>query len=676
MIRIIGRNLVTLCLFSTLAGCTVPEEHPSLLESALPPMIPAHRFAYQGDLPGAYQLSPDGQKLAWIGPYLLRSALFVRNNESGEVRKYRGVAANFQWTSDSQRLLYASDSSGGEDTHVYMIDLRIKAAEVIDLTPFLGVKASVHQLIAGDPDHVLIRHNRRDRRLLDLYRVNLNTRAAVMIAQNPGDAVLPVTANDGRVIGWQRSRALERAAQEQRRPLKSRRPSLTKKPEESFRVLSLSPDGSYVWALSNRGRDRVALVTAHPNLGWEKVIFEDSIADVTRVVMSRVTGNPLTASALPGYPRDEILDPSLRRDLAGLLAKHSGQDFGIEIVSKDYAERKLILSIYTSSQRYYYLIDRNTQQFTHLGNAVPPSLAKAVVPVDPIKIDSRDGMQLHGYLALPHAARAQRLPTVILVHGGPWARTSWSDPLRSEDMVYAQFLANRGYAVVQINFRGSAGYGHRYLSAGMGEFAGKMQEDLLDVTQWAIDAGIADPTRVAIMGWSYGGYASLVGLTTSPETYACGVSLSGPTDLASLIESFPPYWSVDLTMWHDYVGDPSIPEDRYSMTLKSPLTHAKNLQNPVLIAHGTQDVRVRLDQAVRMVETLKKAGKPVEYLEIPEMGHGVGYWVHQLKVLRATEDFLHRCLGGRTSRLDSFDILSWLWTNAKRLTVEARPFGN
>jgi dipeptidyl aminopeptidase/acylaminoacyl peptidase len=193
-----------------------------------------------------------------------------------------------------------------------------------------------------------------------------------------------------------------------------------------------------------------------------------------------------------------------------------------------------------------------------------------------------------------------------------------------------------------------------------------MQDDLLDAVRWAVNSGTADPKRIAIMGWSYGGYAALVGLTMTPDAFACGVSLGGPTDLASLIESFPPYWSVDLSMWHDYVGDPRIAADREQMTLKSPLSHAQDLKRPVLIVQGANDVRVRPDQAERMVAALQRAGKPVDYLAIPEMGHGMGYWAHRLAVLRRTESFLHACIGGRASRFDPFDVIAWVWTRINR----------
>ncbi len=660
------RVALTLILAASLAGCDVPAEHPALKQAALPPLIQAHRFAYHGAERGSYQLSPDGRKLAWIGPSFVRSALFVRDNASGKVHKYRARSANFQWTPDGRRLLYTNDTSGAENSHVYMIDTDDPLADAVDLTPYPGVKAAIHQMVAANPATLLVYHNRRDPKLFDLYRIDLNTRKETLVARNPGDAVAPITERDGSFRGWNKSRESQRPPKERLQSLVTRRPALLKKPDETFRVLGAGADGSFVWALSNRGRDRIALVSAHPTLGWEKVVFEDPDVDVTQVLMSRVTRAPLIASAQPGYPRFAILDSKLREDLDGLLKAQGNGPFGLDIVSVDDAEKHLIVSIYTGVQRRYYVLDRSSRHYDLLAADVEPDLESILAPMQPIAIMSRDGLTLHGYLTLPRGVEPKRLPMVLLVHGGPWMRTGWGNPMRSEDAAPAQFLANRGYAVLQVDFRGSSGYGREFLSAAIGEFAGKMQDDLLDAVRWAVDGGTADPDRVAVMGYSYGGYAALVALTMTPKVFACGVSLGGPTDLATLIESFPPYWNVDLSMWHDYVGDPEIAEDRAVMTRKSPLAYAQNVERPVLIVHGAKDVRVRIDQAERMVEALKRAGRPVEYLAIEDGGHGMGWWVHRLAVLRKSEDFLQRCLGGRASRFDPFDAIAWLWTRIQR----------
>jgi dipeptidyl aminopeptidase/acylaminoacyl peptidase len=652
----------TLILLAVLCGCTVPADHPALKDAQLPPFIPAHHFAHPPDVQSGFQLSPDGRKLAWIGPSYLRTALYVRNNDTGEMREYRLLTGGYQWMPDSRRLVStSSDTSGAENTHVYMLDTDDPAASVVDLTPYPGVKAAIHQVPAAEPARLFVVHNRRDRKVFDLYRIDLNTRKETLVARNPGDGVAPITDRNGGFKGWQKSPEAQRSAEERSQPRIVRQPSLVKDTGETFNSLGAGADGSFIWALSNRGRDRVALVVAHPTLRWEKVVFDDPRVDVSKVTMSRVTHEPLIAYAQPGFPRAEILDTKLRADLAGLLQAQGSGQFGLEIVSADAAENRMVIAIYSSAAHRYYLLDRARRTYVLLVGDAAEDSAPPPAAMQPVTIASRDGMQLQSYLTLPRGVAPRRLPMVLLVHGGPWMHTTWGDPQRSDDSGTAQFLANRGYAVLQVDFRGSTGYGRRFLAAAIGEFAGKMQDDLLDAVHWAVDGGIADPARVAIMGWSYGGYAALMGLALTPETYACGISLSGPTDLASLIESFPPYWALDLSMWHDFVGDPAVAADREEMTRKSPLTYANNMRRPLLIVQGAKDVRVRIDQAERMVQALERAGKPVEYLAIPDMGHGSGWWVHRLKILRRTEDFLHRCLGGRAGRFDLFDAVAWVW---------------
>jgi dipeptidyl aminopeptidase/acylaminoacyl peptidase len=652
-------------LLLALAGCTVEAEHPALQQGELPALIAAHRFAYHGTLPGGYQFSPDGRKLVWIGPSWLRSVLHVRDNATETVRKYRVRSSTFHWTPSGRWLIYAADASAGENFHLYALDTDDAQAGPVDLTPHPGARATLHRVLAGPPESVLVYYNRRDSRLFDLYRIDLATGRETLVAKNPGDATAAVTGADGGFQGWKKSITAQRRAKGPPRPLADRRPALLRERHETFRALGASADRSVIWALSDRGRERVALVAAHPQLGWEKVVFEDPDVDVSHAVISRVTRAPLIAYADPGYPRFVILDTSLREDLGGLLQAQGDEPYGLEILSSDETEQRLVVTIYTDTARRYYLVDRAARSHVLLGEAAAAERGD-LAAMRPVTIASRDGLRLHGYLTLPRGVPPRNLPLVLNVHGGPWMRTHWSDPIASEDAAYAQFLANRGYAVLQVDYRGSSGYGHAFMAAGYGEFAGRMQDDLLDAVRWAVDTGVADPARVAIMGWSYGGYAALVGLALTPDAFACGVSLNGPTDLASLIESFPPYWTVDLSRWHDYVGDPALAEDREQMTLKSPLHHVQNVRRPVLIVHGARDVRVRVDQAERMVEALRRGGKPVEYLRIGDMGHGLGYWAHRLQVLRRTEAFLQRCLGGRASRFDPFEAVAWVWARVGR----------
>ena len=652
-------------LIVLLAGCTAEPEHPALKDARFPALIQAHQLAYRPGGEGGYLFSPDGRRLAWYGPSFWRTALHVRDNETGTVRKFR-VGGGVRWTPDGRRLIYTADTTGAENHHVYAIDLDDPDAKPVDLTPWDGVRASIQSIPAGEPARVLVSHNRRDHRLFDLYSIDLATRKETLVSQNPGDGTAPITAADGTFRGWQKSRAAQRRATEAPKPLAARRPGLLKKPEDTFHSLGLSADKSVLWAISNRGRDRLALVATDPRLGWEKVVYEDPDVDIGSVTMSRVSQTPLVAHSLPGYPRTAILDEKLREDLAPLLKAQGGSNYDLSIGSVDDNEERMVVSVGSDTQRRTYLVDRKARSHVLLSEALEPALAQTLSPMKPVTIMSRDGLRLHGYLTLPPGMAGKRLPTVLHVHGGPWMRTGWGDPTSSEDAAYAQFLANRGYAVLQVDFRGSSGYGRSFFNAGMGEFAGRMQDDLLDAVRWAIDGGVADPARVAIMGWSYGGYAALTALAAEPEAFACGVSIAGPTELQTLIESFPPYWTLDLSQWHDFVGDPQIAEDRVEMKKKSPLYYADKFRRPVLIVHGARDVRVRVEQSDRMVAALKSAGKTVEYIRVPDMGHGLGWWPHRIEVLRKTEDFLRTCLGGRAARFNWFDAVAWAWTRWSR----------
>ena len=654
--------LVAAC--AILAACSEPARHPALVGAQLPELIPAHRFAYRGTLTGGYSLSPDGNKIAWVGPSFMRATLFVRNHSTGEVRSWR-ARGNVQWTADSRRLVYLSDTSGSENAHVFMIDTESGSAAV-DLTPYPGVRAAIQKSNESEPTRLMVTHNRRNPKLFDLYSIDLDTRAETLVARNPGDAVAPIVLDNGAFRGWQQSREARRTPEEVRTPQAERAPALASRDEGTVRLLGQSPEPRVMWALSNRGRDRMALVTLHLGPGWEHLAFEDAVADVSTAAISRVTHLPLMVSALPGYPRIEFPDQRFKADLEPLLKGYAGRPFDLELLGSDRAEKRMIVAIHTSTGSETFLLDREQGSHELLSRGVPAEIEAALAPLEPVSIAARDGLTLRGYLSVPRGVAPKGLPLVLMVHGGPWARTAWADPFRSDDSSRAQFLVNRGYAVLQVDFRGSTGYGRSFYKAGMGEFGRRMQDDLQDAVEWAKARGLADPRKIAIMGFSYGGYAALTGLTATPKTFACGISIGGPTDLATLIERFPAHWQVDLSNWHDFVGNPKVPADRAEMTRRSPLTHAAQAERPLLIIHGRRDVRVGIDQSERMVAALNAAGRPVRFVDIADMGHNPSWWAHQHQVLRETEVFLQQCLGGRATRLSWFDPLVWIWSRLSR----------
>ncbi len=412
-------------------------------------------------------------------------------------------------------------------------------------------------------------------------------------------------------------------------------------------IVRFAADDQGIWLRSNRRRDRIALVRMHGETGEETLMYADPRVDVEAVLFSRVRHKPLMAFSYPDYQNIHFFDTALHSDLLAFL-QH--EPTGLGIISVDDQERLFTIQTFTPTGTAYYLYNRETHQKTLLGQHPIAAYASALSPVQPIMFTSRDGWEIHGYLTVPQGTSGTHLPMVLLVHGGPWNRDYWG----YNSLV--QLLANRGYAVLQINFRGSTGYGRAFTEAAIGEFAGKMQADLLDAVHWAITTNIADPHHIAIVGSSYGGYATLVGLSFTPEVFACGVDIAGISNLVTFVESTPIYWKNWMDKWHRYVGHPSRPDDRRRMEAQSPLFRAEQIQRPLLIVHGTEDSRVKLGQSEHIVTVLQQAGKEVEYVPLAGEGHRISHWRNWLTVYRKVEDFLAKCLGGRSRGFDLFQV--------------------
>jgi dipeptidyl aminopeptidase/acylaminoacyl peptidase len=421
--------------------------------------------------------------------------------------------------------------------------------------------------------------------------------------------------------------------------------------DDDVQALKFNRDGDAVYMLSNRGRDKVALVRLDIATGNEAVVYAHPEVDVSAVQFDRRTLEPALAYTQPDYPRVEALDPSLHD---ALQTFRKDGPAGIYVSSVDDAQQLITVDVNDDREVDHYLFDRRTGRARLLGRGATHAFADKLATMKPIRFQARDGLTLRGYLTVP-ATADRPLPTVLLVHGGPFARNIWQYNRR------AQFLANRGYAVLQVNYRGSGGYGRAFMRAAIGEFAGRMQDDLIDGVNWAVDQGIADPQHIAIMGRSFGGYATLVGLTMTPETFACGIDIVGPADLATLDKNFPAYWQPFMQRWRKYAGDPDNAEDRARLRARSPLYHAGQVVRPVLVIQGANDVRVKQDQSDRMVAALRAAGKDVDYLVIKGEGHRIRHWKNRLTEYRAIEDFLAPCLGGRSSGFDYYQLGSWMF---------------
>jgi dipeptidyl aminopeptidase/acylaminoacyl peptidase len=649
--------VLTLC--ALLTACSTVATHPSLRQptdsaTAVPPLVPVRQYVADWDGNGGHQISPDGQRLLWLARKGLRQGLFVKDFPSGRVQSI-GLTGFPMWAEDSRHILVMRDGAGDENVHVFQYDSTNLEAGGRDLTPFAGARSHVHSLIQDSAD-LLIVSNRRDPKVFDLYRHEQVSGELKLVSQNPGDVLAWITNQQGQLLGRVRQTADERLFE----TANAQAPGGWKNMFsvglfDTVAPLRVGKNNEFLWALSNRGRDKLALVKINLDTGAEEVVAQDPRVDLSSALISQKTLQPLMWSADPGHQELQIFEPRLQALIARLKARHPGPlRFHVTSISRD--ERLFTATTSFEGGGQHLLYDANTDAFTVLGESTRSRVhASSPLPQQsPIQFTSRDGLTLHGYLTLPAGAQPRQLPTVLYVHGGPWARDYWAG---GDPMPY--FLANRGYAVLQVNYRGSSGYGRAFQDAARGEFAAKMHDDLIDGVDHLVAQGITDPNKTAIMGASYGGYATLVGMTFTPERFSCGVSLVGMSDLASLLANTPPYWELGKPWWVRFVGDPVNARDRAVMESKSPLYRAKDVRGPVLLLHGVNDPRVKLDQSTRMADALKAAGKEVELVVYKSAGHGFQKWNDKLSYYRHTEDFLSRCLGGRSSGFDWYQLGSW-----------------
>jgi dipeptidyl aminopeptidase/acylaminoacyl peptidase len=556
---------------------------------------------------------------------------------------------DFWWVQDSRRIFFSWDQQGDENWHLLMADTDDPEKAYVDLTPWPGRRARVHQVFPNDPVHILIKDNRRDVATFDLYRMNLDTGETALLFENPGDVQEWITSPRGAMLG--RIRGERGWSLELWRPkTRTWERRFGGEAGDSFRIVGRPLDVTRVWALSNRGRDRIALVQVDLESGGEKVVYSNPEVDVDEAWADLDTYALRSVSSCPGTPETRYFDEKLERVVEGFREGRRA-DAWVTGFSRD----EKMWTVATSSDTEgtsYHLFDSGTGVRTLLSTADLARYRDRLSPMQPIAFTARDGLRIHGYLTLPKGSSGARLPLVLDVHGGPWWRWRWGFNHA------AQFLANRGYAVLQINFRGSTGYGRHFMEAAIGEFGGRMQDDLLDAVAWAVAQGIADPERVAIYGWDYGGYAVLEALTATPKLFAAGVAASAPADWVASLEQMPPYWMEYAARYHRYLGNPADPEQRETLRALSPVHRLDRVVRPLLVIQGARDIRGMTAQAEAVVAILRDSGRPVEFLGFPDEGHWIQNWQNNVRLYRALEDFLGAHLGGRRSPLDAIEL--WL----------------
>ena len=608
----------------------------------LPPLIP--REVLLGN-PSKIQprISPDGTRIAYIAPSdkgvlnVWVRTLGKTDDRMMTADDHRGIR-QFFWAEDGRHLIYLQDVGGNENFHAYRVNLG--DAAVKDLTPFEGVRAQNTLTDPKFPSEMLVGLNQRDKKVFDMFRVNLDTGESKLDTQNPGDVL--GWATDAKFViraciasnpadGSQTLRVRD-DAQSPWRDL------ITWPAEENGDLIGFTPDGKSLYVESSIGSDVTRLVRVDAATGKElETIATDPRCDAGEGLTDPATQR-LQAVAFT-YTRREwkVFDPRVKEDFEALGKAHAG-DFGI--LSRDHADRKWTVAYTVDNGPVQYAVyDRGTRKLTPLFVNQPELEKYTLAKMEPVMIPTRDGFQMVNYLTTPVGMPAKGLPMVLLVHGGPWGRDGWGYNSQT------QWLANRGYAVLQVNFRASTGFGKKFLHAGDRQWGAAMQNDLTDAVQWAVGKGVVDPKRVAIMGGSYGGYATLAGLTFTPELYACGVDIVGPSNLKTLLEATPPYWATMRKMLYLRMGE--VDKDSVFNRQVSPMFHVDRVKAPLLIGQGANDPRVNIRESTQMVEAMRARGLAVEYVVYADEGHGFARPQNRLDFYGRAEQFLSKYIGGR-----------------------------
>ena len=603
------------------------------------------------------RISPDGAWVSWLAPKDgVLNVWVAPSDDPANARvitndTYRGISQYF-WAPNSAFVYYIQDQGGDENFHVYSAN--IETGEVADLTPVKdGARATVESISSQRPDEIVVGINERNAQLFDLYLVDVTTGERELLRENPGYAGWLIDNNLDPRFGFQ--------------PTPDGGGNIVDFEGEVFAVippedflstnaLGFNASNDAVFILDSRGRDTAALTRVALESGDVEVLAENERADISGILVDQRTLEPIAYNVNHLKSRWYPVDDATADDFEVLSAALGGslsivattEDMSKWIVHEDAPERS----------GTYFIYDRGDRSVTKMLEQYPDLANYTLAPMEALTIKSRDGLDLPAYLTLPVGSDSNgdgrpetAVPMVLAVHGGPWARDEYG--YRS----WHQWLANRGYAVLSVNYRGSTGFGKTFTRAAIGEFAGKMHDDLIDGVQWAIDEGVADPDKVAIAGGSYGGYATLIGVSFTPDTFACGVDIVGPSSLVTLIESFPEYWKPFLQgTWYTYVGDPANEEDREDMLARSAISRVDDIKVPLLVGQGQNDPRVTKLESDQLVEAMAANELPVTYVNFPDEGHGFRRPENRLAFYSVMEGFLESCLGGTSEPVnDAFE---------------------
>lgn len=646
-------NRFSICLVVFLVTATFMPFSQLTAQNELPPIIDREILFGNPEISGA-QLSPDGKWMSFVKPYQDVMNVWIKGAEA-PFEEAKPLTAStdrpipgYFWSRDSKYILYVKDNGGDENYHVFALDPFGKPAsgskvpEARSLTDGEGIRASIYSVPRTEPDYIYVGLNDRDPSWHDLYKVQISTGKRELIHEN-----------NERISGWEfdregKLRMASRTAEDGSVEL------MTVKGDkfetcyscsvlETCYLLRFHKDGEKVYMVTNKGDlDLAQLMLMDPETGKTELVEADPEKEVDfgGTDFSNITHELIATYYVGDKTRIYFKDDVWKKEYEWLKGQLPGVEINLGSSTKD--ERRFLVSTGSDTDPgAVYLYDRDAKTLDFQYRPRPELPVKDLAKMEPIRYKSTDGLEIPAYLTLPKGLEAKNLPLIVMPHGGPWARDYWGyNP-------FHQFLANRGYAVLSVNFRGSTGYGKAFLNAGNGEWGVKMQDDLTNGAKYLIEQGIADKDKIGIMGGSYGGYATLAGLTFTPDVYAVGVSIVGPSNLLTLLESIPPYWEAIRNMFHERMGDPNTPEGKKLLMERSPLNSANKIKVPLMVVQGANDPRVKKAESDQIVIAMRELGLPVEYLCADDEGHGYARPENNQAFLAATERFLAKHLGGR-----------------------------
>jgi len=643
--------MFSLLLLVTVVACQSPT--PKVQQ---PPIIDRELLFDAPEIAGG-QLSPDGKFISFIKPYKGTQNIWVKKLEEDftaakplTADTIRPIRSYF-WSRDGKYILYSQDKGGDENFNIYAVDPQEAPAAGSDipvnrdLTNLKGVRVYIYSIPLTDPDAMYIGLNDRDKAWHDLYKMKISTGERTLIRQN--------SATD-RITGWvfdwnDQLRLASRANADGSNDIlrvdaKELVKIYTTSVFEDAYPIAFSKDNKQVYMQTNKGDniDLSQLILFDPETMKEEVIESDPLkrVDLGNVFISELS--------------KEIIYTSYEDERNRIYWKNKSFEEDYNLIKKELPNTDIYFTSSTTDENYWllsasadvdpgstYLYDRKTKKLTFQYRPRPNIPVKDLAEMKAISYKSSDGLEIPAFLTLPKGIEPKNLPVVVFPHGGPWARDGWGYNS------YAQFLANRGYAVLSPNFRSSTGYGKKFLNAGNNQWGEKMQDDLTWGVKYLIREGIADSTKIGIMGGSYGGYATLAGVAFTPDVYACGVSIVGPSNLITLLNSIPPYWEAGRKVFHVRMGDPTNPEGKAQLERQSPLNSANKIKAALLVIQGANDPRVNKAESDQIVIALRDRGFPVEYIVAPDEGHGFARPVNNMAMLASAEKFLAKHLGGR-----------------------------